>query len=205
MNLQSDGHKKDYETIDSLIDEGFGFYMDPGIEDMMKYARFYKRFEELKTVSNDFNLFKKLFSKKQFNSNQYENYKKNTLDPYSKDALVSSYDEILHLNQHHQKNFSFNVCNEIILTVPVVFYIQKNSYLTEVLNEKIDDLKSAGLIDYWISKYLDPKYLKFKKSEQGPRKLNFNELSGAFQLLAFGSVVAATAFVIEHCFSCMKK
>lgn len=48
MNLQSDGHKKDYETIDSLIDEGFGFYMDPGIEDMMKAARFYKRFEELK-------------------------------------------------------------------------------------------------------------------------------------------------------------
>lgn len=89
--------------------------------------------------------------------------------------------------------------------MPVVFYIQKNSYLTEVLNEKIDDLKSAGLIDYWISKYLDPKYLKFEKSEQGPTKLNINELLGAFQLFAFGSVVATAAFATEHCFSFITK
>lgn len=41
--LQSDGHKKDYQTIDELMAENFNFHMDPGIEHMMEYTKFYKR------------------------------------------------------------------------------------------------------------------------------------------------------------------
>ena len=84
------------------------------------------------------------------------------------------------------------------MTVPVVFYLQKNSYLTEVLNEKVENLKSAGLIDYFISKYLDPKYLRLKKAEQRPKKLNLKELLGAFQLFVFGILSSAVVFVVEH-------
>lgn len=135
---------------------------------------------------------------------EYKNGQMKTLDSNFKGAFVSSYDEILHLNQLHHKNFTFNVCNEIILTVPVVFYIQKNSYLTEVINEKLDDLKSAGLIDYWISKYLDPKYLKVKKLERGPTKLSLKELLGAFQLFAFGTTVATATFAIEGVYRFIK-
>ena len=127
----------------------------------------------------------------------YDELKLKLLDQYSKIALVTSNDEVIFSNKLNHKNFTFNVCNEIILTVPIVFYLQKNSYLTEIFNEKIDALKSAGLIDYWISKYLDPKYYKPKINERDPTKLKFRELLGAFQLLAFGAFCASLSFVFE--------
>jgi hypothetical protein len=120
-----------------------------------------------------------------------------TLDPYSKSATVSSYDEVVFQNKQNHKNFTYNVCNEVIMTIPTVFYLRKNSYLTEVFNEKIDDLKSAGLIDYFISKYLDPKYLRVKRFEEGPRKLNLSELLVAFKLLAIGILSSLVGFVCE--------
>lgn len=110
---------------------------------------------------------------------------------------MSSSDEILHLNKMNYRNYTFNVCNEIILTVPVVFYLKKNSYLKEIIDEKIDDFRSSGLIDHWISKYLDPKYLHVTKPYLGPTKLNFIELLGAFQLLAFGLICSVFAFGFE--------
>jgi hypothetical protein len=120
-------------------------------------------------------------------------------------AFVTSSDEILHFNKLNHNNFTFNVCNEYIMTVPVVFYLQKNSYLTEIINEKIGDLKSAGLIDHYISKYLDPKYLKVMIVEQGPRQLNFKELLGAFQLLGFGFLCSAVVMGIELGLKRMKR
>lgn len=132
-----------------------------------------------------------------FDSNTFLATQMKTLDSHFKGAVVSSVDEILYLNKLHHKNYSFNACDEVIMTVPVVFYLQKNSYLSEIFNEKIDDLRSAGLIDYWISKYLDTKYLRVIKKYSGPTKLNFRELLGAFQLFGFGLIMAIVAFVVE--------
>jgi hypothetical protein len=119
------------------------------------------------------------------------------LNPYSKVAFVSTYDEIVYANKENYRNFTYNVCNEVIMTVPVVFYTKKNSYLTEVINEKIDQLKSAGLVDYFVSKYLDPKYLRVKRVEQGPRKLNLNELLIAFELFGVGVMSSLVILSIE--------
>ena len=41
--IKSDGRKKDFETIDSLIAEDFDFYMDPSSEEMLKYSKFFHR------------------------------------------------------------------------------------------------------------------------------------------------------------------
>lgn len=108
---------------------------------------------------------------------------------------MTSFDEVVYKNKQNYKNYTFNVCNEVIMTVPIVFFL--NPYLTEIINEKIDALKSAGLIDYFISKYLDPKYLRLKNSKQGPRKLNLKEVLIAFQLLAYGSVLSLVVFGVE--------
>ena len=129
--------------------------------------------------------------------NFVDSYLMKTLNPYSKSATVSSNDEVVFQNKQNYKNFTYNICNEVILTVPTVFYLHKDSYLTEVFNEKIDNLKSAGLIDYFISKYLDPKYLRVKRLEQGPRKLNLTELIVAFKLFGYGIASASIAFVAE--------
>lgn len=128
-----------------------------------------------------------------------------TLSSPIRNAIVSSSDEVTHLNKKFHKNFIFHVCNEVIMTVPVVFYLKKNSYLTEILSELIENFKSSGLINYWISKYLDPKYLRVKKIYSGPTKLNLRELFGAFQLLALGLICSFISFAIENCFEFVQK
>ena len=49
--LHSDGHHKDFETIDELMDKGFEFYVDPGIKYMTEHSKLFSRFE-IKTKSN---------------------------------------------------------------------------------------------------------------------------------------------------------
>lgn len=143
-------------------------------------------------------------SKRDFVPSDYDNIQMSTLN-HSRKALVTSNDEVIHLNKLNQRNFTFNVLNEVIMTVPVVFYVQKDSYLSDIIDEKIFDLKSSGLIDYWISKYLDNKYLRVKKTDQGPRNLNFKELLGAFQLLGFGLACSGLSFVIESICAKLRK
>lgn len=128
-----------------------------------------------------------------------------TLNSQSRKAIVTSNDEVIHLNKRNQRNFTFNVLNEIIMTVPVVFYMQKDSYLTDIIDEKIFDLKQSGLIDYWISKYLDNKYLRVRKAEKGPTNLNIREISGAFQLWSFGVLCSCVACVIEFIVHCVQR
>ena len=130
---------------------------------------------------------------KKKNPSQYDKSIEETLNPKSKFAVVDSSDEVIYINKHNHKEITYNVLNEIVLTVPTVFYLKKNSYLTNAINEKIDDLLSAGLINYWISKYLDEKYLRLKVQEV----LNLDELYGAFQLLLFGLICSFVTFVVE--------
>jgi hypothetical protein len=112
-------------------------------------------------------------------------------------VTVSSTDEVLYLNKLNHKNFTYKVLKEKIINVPTVFYLKKGSYLTEIINEKINIFKSTGLIDYWIKKYLDPKYFKVKEGEKGPTKLVFKELLGTFQLYSVGIVLSTLAFIYE--------
>jgi hypothetical protein len=120
-----------------------------------------------------------------------------TLDSDFKGAFVTSIDEVLYLNKLNYDNFTFNVLHEMILTVPAVFYLNKNSHLTDIINEKIDDLLAGGLIDYWISQYLEMKYLRIIHIDDGPSVLNFSELYGIFQLLSYGLFCSIFVFIVE--------
>jgi len=64
------------------------------------------------------------------------------------------------------------------------------------------EFETAGLIQYWASAHMDMKYLDFKSSKTGPRKINFMQLSGPFQILVGGLVFS---FMILVCEMCWKK
>ena len=130
----------------------------------------------------------------------YDEFRAKLQNPDNKIAVVDSSDEVMYNNKKSHRNFTFNVLNEVIMSVPIVFYLQKNSYLTEIFNEKIDALKSAGLIDHWISKYLELKYLTLKREKKAAAKLSLKELFGAFQLLVFGAFCASLTFIVEITF-----
>lgn len=106
-------------------------------------------------------------------------------------------DEVVYLNQKNFKNFSFRISNEYLKTSPVAFYFPKNSFLVEAFNEKISFLKSAGLIDFWISKHMDLKYVKVKEADVGARSLKFMQLKGIFWIWFFGCMLSSLIFIAE--------
>lgn len=80
------------------------------------------------------------------------------------------------------------------MTVPIVIYTKKHFYLNRALNEKIDSMNVAGLIEYWYSKQFLKEIIKEEKS---PEVLTFVHLSGCFQIWAGGCVLSLTVFVAE--------
>lgn len=126
-----------------------------------------------------------------------EAYRMKTLDPKFKGAVISIMDELLHLNKLNFKKFNFRVLNERLFTSQSCWAFPKNSYLTESFNEKLDRFAENGLIDFMISKYMDPQYLRIRDPKLGPRKLNSEQLLGSFQLWFGGLFIACVFFGVE--------
>lgn len=120
-----------------------------------------------------------------------------TLNPKFKGAVCSSLDEVVYLNQKNFKNFSFHISNEFLKTSPVVFYFPKHTFLVNTMNDKVSLLKSAGLIDFWVSRHMNRRYAKIKAAVLGPRKLNFYQLSGILSVWCGGCVGSFIIFIFE--------
>lgn len=116
-----------------------------------------------------------------------------------KGALFRSFYGVLYSNQ---LNFKYNngthlqLCKELFLMIPVVFYLQKHSFLLDVVNEQIEIVKASGLSDYWHQSIIDEKYLIVVESKQ-PKSIKFEYLQGTFNLLLAGHGVAMIAFLWE--------
>ena len=98
--------------------------------------------------------------------------------------------------QFNNKNLTnVHICREQIMTMPVVIYMKKNSYLVNEVNDKIGTLRAAGLIDYWYKlSFTD----NFNKNQGKPRKvLSWNHLSGCFEIWGCGCLLSCLAFIVE--------
>lgn len=82
------------------------------------------------------------------------------------------------------------------MTVPVIIYTKKDFYLLDQLNDKIETLKAAGLIDFWFDQDIDKRLLTSKKTD-GPMILTVDKLLGSFQILLAGCFISFIVFVIE--------
>ncbi|KAL7017000.1 hypothetical protein ACKWTF_010218 [Chironomus riparius] len=111
-----------------------------------------------------------------------------------KNAILEVNSELLY--QHSLKNFTnFQICREYFMTVPIVIYTNKNFYLLQAINDKIEKLIAAGLIEYWHSLSYKKELLNHRPKP--PKVLTFNHLSGSFYILIFGCSVACLALVFE--------
>lgn len=82
------------------------------------------------------------------------------LDPTFKGGIVLVLTSILDFNKFNEKQEMLIKMEKPLITFPVTIYLRKNSYLTEVINEKLRYFKTAGLIEYWWNASIDKKYLK---------------------------------------------
>lgn len=124
-------------------------------------------------------------------------YRKRTLDSSFKGAVSSPLFEIVYMNKMNFKSFAFKTLKEPLNNNFAVFYFQRNFYLLNAFNEKIGILKAAGLVDYWISKDIDPSFLHIKQEKLGPQTLNIEQLLGCFELWFLGVFLGLIAFSFE--------
>jgi hypothetical protein len=120
-------------------------------------------------------------------------------DSSVKSVILETSTVIHQLNENISIDNHFKMCKEIFSTVPVVFYTKKDFYLLEVLNEKIDILKSNGLIDYWYKQ--DMKISSFKVSKLiQPKVLTVKNFTGSFFILLIGVFVSFFVLISEILF-----
>jgi hypothetical protein len=87
------------------------------------------------------------------------------------------------------------ILKETVIVNPIVLYLRKNHFLVQSFNKKLSLFKSAGLIDFFVSKFAGRR----SKTDQSRnlKILTLFELSGAFKVWLFGLAIAAMTFVIE--------
>jgi hypothetical protein len=96
------------------------------------------------------------------------------------------------------------VCKEVSTSVSVVIYTSKNFFLLNAINEKIEDLKASGLIDYWeiLSWRRKNDALETTKT---PKVLSLKRLIGCIQLFLCGCFLGFVVFIFEILKTCFKK
>jgi hypothetical protein len=128
-----------------------------------------------------------------------------TLDPTFKGVIFDYLSIALYNNFLNRKNFTFKICKEPLLTNHIVFYFTQNFYLVDEINELIGRMKNAGLDNHVISKYVDMQLMSLQDVQKDPTALTMKNLSGVFQLLIYGQLLALVSFIVEVCYVKMQK
>lgn len=102
----------------------------------------------------------------------------------------------LYANQLAYNQTQSLMCKEIFMMFPVVIYVPKDFYLTEAINDKIQFLQAAGIIDYWHKEIIDERFLKVVESKE-PKGIKFAYLTGCFYIWEILCVVATFVFFGE--------
>lgn len=82
------------------------------------------------------------------------------------------------------------------MTIPSVIYETKNFYLADIINEQIEILKAAGLVNYWHMKRFDKRSVAMTVNNY-PTVIRFHQLAGSFQVLIFGLLLSLLALMVE--------
>lgn len=102
--------------------------------------------------------------------------------------------KIIYRNFKNPDKFQLIICKEYLVSVSIVFYTQKNFYLTSAINEKISLFNAVGLIQHWHN--YDRRIIK-SNDENPPKILNLHHLQGAFQILSCGLCISSLIFTAE--------
>lgn len=103
---------------------------------------------------------------------------------------------ILYFNQKSSRNSHVKVCKDIVMITPIVIYAQKDFYLVDAINDKIETFKAAGLIDFWRYQDLEKRII-IDDDKKYPKVLTLNQLMGSFEILLLGFVGSSFVFCFE--------
>jgi len=100
------------------------------------------------------------------------------------------------VNQNHLISGIKLLKNEI--PSAIIDYADVRGYfLKSFVQEKLMQMQSAGLIDHYIDRYIDRKYLDLMAEDSEKTPLTFGQLSIGFQLFFIFLGVGTFAFLVE--------
>ncbi|KAG5674082.1 hypothetical protein PVAND_004069 [Polypedilum vanderplanki] len=176
--LQTNMRNKEVQSIDEMIERDYKFYLVPSILDLFEgQPRIYER-KIVMPLEQRTLLFKK------------------SLDPSFDGVFPRSLTGVMYSNQLNYNTSVYLICKEKFMTFSIVIYTRKGFFLLNALNDKIAQLQTAGLIDYWHSQIFDQRYLNIKESQE-PKPTELHHLSGCFWLLIIGCTTGLVSFVCE--------
>lgn len=117
-------------------------------------------------------------------------------DTSFKGAYIGSKTSNFYKDQKLPLNLRKTYCKEIFLTNSEVIYSAKDFYLIDEINQKIELLKSAGLIEFWHSTLIDKKLFEIHDVDH-PKVLKLVKFLGSFSILLLGSLISFSVFAIE--------
>lgn len=124
------------------------------------------------------------------------------LNAGGKNAILNTHSNLLY--QYNIRNITnFQICRERYVGIPIVMYAKKNFYLLPTINDKIELLRGAGLIEYWHSLSFIEKSLN--QQSNTPKILTMGHLSGCFIIWIGGCFISCFAFIFEFIISKWKK
>lgn len=95
---------------------------------------------------------------------------------------------------------------EKLISHQVGLLFQEFSPLYEEFNQKIEEMISAGLTDYWIKKCFNPRGRTRKPPEDiGPQVLTLEHLEDAFFVSLMPLIVSVVSFIIEVAIPIIKR
>lgn len=111
-------------------------------------------------------------------------------------ALMHTGSLLMYNNGLKDRNFTNVFCKEDFMTISMVAYLPKNSYLTEVVNEKIGLFHNAGLIDIWDRRSQNTAH-KRAEVDDSLKRLTVSDLRAIFMLYLMALPLSGVAFIGE--------
>lgn len=125
-------------------------------------------------------------------------------DAYFKGALGQSSTMAHYSNKGKALADRYKICKHIYAMIPITIYVQKDFYLLEAFNEKLEQFKASGLIEFWHLSNLDTKSAKTESLDY-EKALKMQQLMGSFQLLELGWLFSILAFITELLISALTR
>ena len=175
--LKSHMHYKAVESIDDIVERGLLIY---NFNETLEVLDWYKIDKDLIRSANSILIIK-----------IFEELK----DPYFGGVLVYPVPQVHYYNSIRKFNYTYEICKEILVDTPVVFYFKKKSFLADIFNDKLGHLLNSGLIDYWHNIYVKR---NIEVVSAVPKTLTMTHLLGIFQIFCIGHLLALLIFIIEY-------
>lgn len=104
----------------------------------------------------------------------------------------------LYQNEQQYNETQLKICKETVMISFIVAYMQKNHYLINEVNLKIEALQTNGIMVNWINHQLmSYKHRQNKSPSSGPEVMKIENLRGAFDILILGLLTCFLCFAFE--------